>query len=55
MGSKYASGITAKKVTESQYLSSIVKVNFVRVIEKFDIDLLVSWINKKHVGITKKE
>ena len=54
MGSKYVSGITftVRKVTECQYLSDIVNVTFVRVIEKFVIDLL-SLINKKHVGLRK--
>ena len=38
---------------EYQNLSYTVNVNFARVMEKFILDLVVSSINKKHVGLRR--
>ena len=42
-----------KRFPECQYLFYIANVNFVRVIETFVLDLLVYWINQKHVGLRR--
>ena len=52
-GSKHASG-TAFTVEEFYIMSIFINVNFIRVIRKFAIDLLISRTNKKYVGLKKK-
>ena len=56
MSSKYAFGITfiVEKVHRMSIFVLYSNVNFVRVIEKLVINLLVSWINKKQDGLVKK-